>query len=84
MVRDFIRHIQNIRKESEFDVLDRVVVYCHSSDELKEALTKHLDYIKKEVLADKLEFDGQKKKMQEFITQSTSSSTKLPDLTEEE
>ena len=60
MVRDFIRHIQNIRKETEFDVLDRVAVYCHTSDELKEALTKHMDYIKKEVLADMLEFDGQK------------------------
>ena len=29
------------------------------------------------------EYDGQKKKLQEFITESTSSSTKLPDLTSE-
>ncbi len=61
MVRDFIRHIQNIRKEAEFNVLDRVVVCCHTSDEWKEALTKHLDYIKKEVLADTLEFDEKKR-----------------------
>ena len=60
MAREFVRHIQNIRKESQLNVVDRIIVYCSASDEMKEAINKHIDYIKKEILAKELIFDGVK------------------------
>ncbi len=61
IAREFIRHIQNIRKESQFDVLDRIIVQCTVSEEMKEAINEHKDYIKKEILAEDLIFNGEKK-----------------------
>ena len=51
IARDFIRHIQNFRKESELQVQDRIEVSLVSDDKIRAAIDENLDYIKNEILA---------------------------------
>ena len=54
--REVIRLIQETRKNSGFEVSDRISVeYATSNDELKSAIAEHLEVIKSEVLATKFE-----------------------------
>ena len=55
-VRDLIRGIQNLRKESLFNVTDRINLTVSGDDELKSAFTMFEDFIKGEVLAEKTSF----------------------------
>lgn len=54
--REFVNRIQKIRKDSNFDLTDRIVVKVSGADELKTSLTLFKEYICAEVLADELEF----------------------------
>jgi isoleucyl-tRNA synthetase len=56
MARDFINRIQNIRKESDFDVTDKIKITAETDHEIEIALANNLDYICTEVLADELNF----------------------------
>ncbi|MEJ2627533.1 MAG: DUF5915 domain-containing protein, partial [bacterium] len=49
--REFVNRVQNMRKEAEFKVTDRVNVYFNGSDKIKESIIAKNDYIKQEVLA---------------------------------
>ncbi len=56
IARDFVRLIQNLRKEKDFDVSDRIELCYSSSDaEINAALKENEDYIKTQVLAIKIE-----------------------------
>ena len=50
-----LNRIQKIRKESSFDLTDRIEVKVSAADGLKESLTKYKTYICAEILADRLE-----------------------------
>ena len=50
-VRDLIRGIQNLRKESGFEVTDRIELVATGSAILEEAWTEFVDYISSETLA---------------------------------
>jgi isoleucyl-tRNA synthetase len=54
--REFVNRIQKIRKDSNFDLTDRIVVKVSGADDLKASLTLFKEYICAEVLADELEF----------------------------
>jgi isoleucyl-tRNA synthetase len=54
--REFVNRIQKIRKDSGFDLTDRVEVSVSAAGGLKDALAQFKDYICAEILADKLEF----------------------------
>ncbi len=54
MARDVVNRIQNIRKEKDFDVTDRINVTLEKLPELAQALEKFEDYIKHETLINKL------------------------------
>lgn len=59
IARDFVRMIQQRRKDKNFDVSDRIsLVYQTDSDEIKQALQEHKDYIMEQVLA--IRFDATK------------------------
>jgi len=49
--RDLVNRIQNIRKDKDFNVTDRVVVILERHPALQDAVEKFRDYIKAEVLA---------------------------------
>jgi isoleucyl-tRNA synthetase len=53
--REFVNRIQKIRKESGFDLTDRIVVKVAATNGLKNSLAQFNDYICAEILADKLE-----------------------------
>ncbi|MBZ4189622.1 isoleucine--tRNA ligase [Niabella beijingensis] len=54
--REFVNRIQKIRKDSNFDVTDRITVQIDTNPTLKNSLTTYKDYICAEILADELEF----------------------------
>ncbi len=52
IARDFVRMVQNLRKESGLNVSDRITIeYAPSSDLIAEALELHKNYIMEQVLA---------------------------------
>ncbi|KAA3636302.1 MAG: isoleucine--tRNA ligase, partial [Bacteroidetes bacterium] len=58
MARDVVNRIQNIRKEKDFDVTDRINVSLEKLPELDKALEMFEEYIKHETLIDQLSFGG--------------------------
>lgn len=52
--RDLVNKIQNIRKDKDFDITDRINVTIESHAAILDAVTKFKDYIKSEVLANSL------------------------------
>ena len=54
--REFVNRIQKIRKDSGFELTDRITVTASAVDGLKDSLAQFKDYICAEILADKLEF----------------------------
>jgi isoleucyl-tRNA synthetase len=55
-VRDLVRGIQNLRKESGFDVTDRIKITLFGSEKLKAAFKAFTDYIAQETLAVSIEW----------------------------
>ncbi|MFA5602210.1 MAG: isoleucine--tRNA ligase [Bacilli bacterium] len=59
IAREFISKVQQLRKNKDFNVIDRIIVYYSSNNNVKQAIEKHLTYIKKETLAENIiEKDG--------------------------
>ncbi|MFW6421677.1 MAG: DUF5915 domain-containing protein [Candidatus Bipolaricaulota bacterium] len=56
-VRELIRRIQQLRKEAEFEVTDRINIYCKADQDIRTAIEKHVDYLKSETLTTNLFFD---------------------------
>jgi isoleucyl-tRNA synthetase len=52
--RDLVNKIQNIRKDKDFDITDRINVTIENHAAILEAVNKFKEYIKSEVLADSL------------------------------
>ncbi len=55
LARELVNRIQNLRKSSGLDIVDKIHVTLLSSDLIDEALNEHKDYIANQVLADKIE-----------------------------
>ncbi|MEI8060738.1 MAG: isoleucine--tRNA ligase [Candidatus Berkelbacteria bacterium] len=54
--REFVRIVQGLRKKADFDISDRIETYYITEDQtLLSAISKELEYIKKETLSEKLE-----------------------------
>ncbi|MFN4149856.1 MAG: DUF5915 domain-containing protein, partial [Candidatus Sericytochromatia bacterium] len=71
IAREFINRVQTIRKESNFEVTDKIKVTFSGQDSLKTALFNNLEYIKSETLTLELEYqenvdNGQEKEINEF------------------
>ena len=55
IAREFVNRIQNLRKESGFDVTDKISVWIEKLEEIEEAVKIHSDYIASQTLADNIE-----------------------------
>lgn len=55
IAREVINRIQNIRKDTGFEVTDRIFVQIESREEIVSAIKSNLEYICSETLADKFE-----------------------------
>ncbi len=51
VARDLVRHIQELRKEANFEMDDRIHLYYEGSEKIKQAVTQHSNYIKAETLS---------------------------------
>ena len=49
--REFIRRVQDLRKEAGFEIADRIEVYFEANDALTRAVNSNSEYIRGEVLA---------------------------------
>lgn len=56
-VREIISKIQTMRKDADFEVMDRITVYMKDNDKIKKIVEDNIDEIKDEVLADDVIFD---------------------------
>jgi isoleucyl-tRNA synthetase len=54
LARDFIRHVQNLRRKNNFNVNDQIVIDYNAETELAKAIAKFTDYIQSETLATKI------------------------------
>jgi isoleucyl-tRNA synthetase len=52
IVREFISKIQQLRKLKDFQMMDRIDIYYNGNDEFIESFKNHIEFIKKETLAD--------------------------------
>ena len=56
IARELVNRIQNIRKDSGFEVTDKIKVQIQRSDELEQAIKNNESYIKDETLTEELKF----------------------------
>lgn len=56
IARDLVNRVQNLRKESGFEVTDRIQITLLEIEELKVAVTENIDYIQQETLTEELRF----------------------------
>ena len=54
--RELVNRIQNIRKESNFDLTDRIFVKLRTNVNLKDSIEPYKEYICTEILADSLDW----------------------------
>ena len=55
-VREVISKVQTMRKEADFEVMDKIVIYVDKNDKIKELIGNNSDEIKSEVLANDIVF----------------------------
>lgn len=71
LARDLVNRIQNIRKDKDFNVTDRISVRLESNPAVNEAVAQFGEYIKSEVLADALSVaesvDGEKVELNDEV-----------------
>ncbi len=56
-MREIVSKIQTMRKDSKFEVMDRIIVYISGNELIKEIIKKNFDVLKVEVLANDVVFD---------------------------
>ena len=52
IAREFVNRVQNMRKDADFDVVDRIVIGFSSSEKVENAINSTDEYIKNETLSD--------------------------------
>ena len=67
IAREVVNRIQNMRKDSGFEVTDRIVVQIQTTDVISDAIKQFEQYICTEVLADSIQFTMLDKGQQEAI-----------------
>ncbi|MCB0463669.1 MAG: isoleucine--tRNA ligase [Flavobacteriaceae bacterium] len=55
IARELVNRIQNLRKDSGFELTDRIAVHFQKDEQIINAINKNLEYIKTETLTDELE-----------------------------
>lgn len=63
IAREFISKVQQLRKNKEFEVTDRIIIEYEGAKEITDALTNFEDYVKKETLAVSIEIKNNLKEV---------------------
>jgi isoleucyl-tRNA synthetase len=56
LVREFVSRVQNLRKEADFEVTQRIAIAVDDDAEVKAAIERFADYVKTETLCEDLTF----------------------------
>ena len=56
LAREFVSHVQSMRKEADFEVTQRIVLAVETDPEMSAALEAHVDYVKNETLTTEFRF----------------------------
>ena len=54
--REFVSHVQAMRKEADFEVVQRIALSVETDAEMERAIKAHIDYVKNETLSLSVEF----------------------------
>ena len=54
IARELVSKVQQLRKNKDFNITDRIYIYYYSSEDILAKLENFLDFIKKETLCDML------------------------------
>lgn len=65
-VREILSKVQNMRKEKEFEVLDRITLYVADNKELERIIKENEESIKKDTLALEVKYNEENKEYQEI------------------
>jgi len=57
IAREFVNRVQNMRKEADFDVTDRIIIYCKINESFQKAIKSMENYICDETLSLELHFE---------------------------
>lgn len=57
LVRDLIRTVQNIRKESNFEVTDRIIIFIDGDDEIINGVRTFSEHLKQETLCKTIKYE---------------------------
>ena len=55
IAREFVNRIQNLRKDSGFDVTDKIILTIQKHDAINQAIEKHKSYIASETLCNDIQ-----------------------------
>lgn len=73
IARELVNRIQNIRKSSGFEIIDRINIKISDQEQIRETISEYKEYIASQVLADKIELSstvvGQNVDMDDYILQ---------------
>jgi isoleucyl-tRNA synthetase len=58
IAREIVNRIQNLRKDSAFDVTDRILLKINTSEAIQTAISANKSYICDEVLANEISFEA--------------------------
>jgi isoleucyl-tRNA synthetase len=56
MARELVSKVQQMRKNNDYDVIDRIVIYYQGNDDFRRVINIHNDFIKQETLASEIIF----------------------------
>ncbi|MFN3742157.1 MAG: isoleucine--tRNA ligase [Anaerolineales bacterium] len=57
LAREFVRYVQDLRKQANLEIADRIALYVQASENLRRAIETHRNYIQNETLAVELHFE---------------------------
>ena len=55
IAREIVSKVQNLRKNNDYNIIDRIIIYYNGDDKVKEAIYKFNEFIKNETLATTVE-----------------------------
>ena len=57
LARELVSKVQQLRKQNDFEMMDRINIYTAPDEDVKSAISKYEDYIKTETLANEIIFE---------------------------
>ena len=71
MAREVVNRVQNLRKNSGFEVTDRIVISLSEDEKIAAVIAAHGNYIKAETLGDRIDLlaglDGEEEELNDGV-----------------